>query len=191
MASVRACACCTIAYPHLFGRTPRASSALPPGTLTAYRTPQRSEPTLADAAAARVLRCSGARASSCAVLLLCGRRCVASRGGCVYVARAVWRARPQSPRCCADWMASTQMRVDCADRSNACGMCCTWHPWGHLFATAFQCGQLLIWDARCCQVRLPPQRRRLCAFRHACVGAHTPPCPSGRPPRPRAAPARA
>ena len=58
MASVRACACCTIAYPHLFGRTPRASSALPPGTLTAYRTPQRREPTLADAAAARVLRCS-------------------------------------------------------------------------------------------------------------------------------------
>eukprot|EP00892_Ulva_mutabilis_P003678 jgi/Ulvmu1/1682/UM115_0011.1 len=49
------------------------------------------------------------------------------------------------------WAPSRQMRVDSSDRSNACGMCCTWHPWGHLFATAFQCGHLLIWDARCCQ----------------------------------------
>lgn len=66
------------------------------------------------------------------------------------------------------WAAHRQMRVDSSDRSNACGMSCTWHPWGHLFATAFQCGQLLIWDARCCQVRCrSPPTCTACA--HSCI----------------------
>lgn len=34
-------------------------------------------------------------------------------------------------------------------------MCCHWHPWGNTFATAFQCGQLLVWDVRTKQVLLP------------------------------------
>lgn len=67
------------------------------------------------------------------------------------------------------WAAQRQMRVDSADRAGACGMCCTWHPWGHLFATAFQCGQLLIWDARTCQVRPSAPCSPLCCVSPVCM----------------------
>jgi WD40 repeat protein len=36
----------------------------------------------------------------------------------------------------------------------SCGMCCAWHPWGNVFATAFQSGRVAVWDVRSYKVGL-------------------------------------
>jgi hypothetical protein len=48
------------------------------------------------------------------------------------------------------------LAVPTSDKANSCGMCCAWHPWGTFFATSFQCGQVVVWDARSHKVFLAP-----------------------------------
>jgi WD40 repeat protein len=48
---------------------------------------------------------------------------------------------------CAGFRKRDEFVGDVTD-GESCGMCCAWHPWGNVFATAFQSGQVTVWDVR-------------------------------------------